>query len=110
MMDAKHSPLPWKMEMETHFDSDEQYFRSVVGPDGKTICLAGFAISMGSSDDETFANSAFIVKAVNSYAKLVNALKESRAQIEYLHDKFQETGSGNAILARIDAALAPSGE
>ena len=38
-------------------------------------------------------------------ARLEEALKEARLQIEYLHGKFQATGSGNAVLARIDSAL-----
>lgn len=32
-------------------------------------------------------------------------LADAKQQIEYLHDKFSETGSGAAILSRIDAAL-----
>ena len=32
-------------------------------------------------------------------------LAEARLQIEYLHEKFGETGSGNAVLARITEAL-----
>lgn len=36
---------------------------------------------------------------------MVEALKEAKLQIEYLHDKFNETGSGNSALAKIDAAL-----
>ena len=38
-------------------------------------------------------------------ARLEEALREAKLQIEYLHGKFQETGSGNAVLARIDSAL-----
>ena len=38
-------------------------------------------------------------------ARLEEALSEARLQIEYLHGKFKETGSGNAVLARIDSAL-----
>jgi len=34
-------------------------------------------------------------------------LSDAKQQIEYLHDKFGETGSGAAILSRIDAALSP---
>jgi len=30
---------------------------------------------------------------------------EARAQIEYLHGKFQATGTGNAVIARLDKAL-----
>ena len=38
-------------------------------------------------------------------ARLEEALREAKLQIEYLHGKFQETGSGNSALARIDSAL-----
>ena len=38
-------------------------------------------------------------------AELVEALRESALQIKYLQDKFQETGSGNAVLANILALL-----
>ena len=37
---------------------------------------------------------------------LLGALEEAALQIEYLHGKFQETGSGNAVLARARAAIA----
>jgi hypothetical protein len=37
---------------------------------------------------------------------LVDLLDEARLQIEYLHKKFGETGSGNNVLARIETALA----
>jgi hypothetical protein len=36
---------------------------------------------------------------------MYEALKEARLQIEYLHEMFQETGTGNAVLARISAVL-----
>lgn len=35
------------------------------------------------------------------------AIGEAILQIEYLHEKFRETGSGNNVLARLHAALAP---
>jgi len=37
---------------------------------------------------------------------LLKALIEAKLQIEYLHGKFQETGSGSGVLARINAVLA----
>lgn len=37
--------------------------------------------------------------------RMIALLKEARLEITYLHEKFQETGSGNAVLARIDALL-----
>ena len=39
------------------------------------------------------------------YEEVCNLLHEARLQIEYLHAKFQPTGSGNSVLARIDAVL-----
>ena len=42
---------------------------------------------------------------VEAKTELLSLLREARAQIEYLHEKFQETGSGNALLSRIAAAL-----
>lgn len=39
---------------------------------------------------------------------LTDLLREAKLQIEYLHDKFQQTGSGNAVLARIDSMLNPA--
>ena len=38
--------------------------------------------------------------------ELERELREARSQIEYLHSKFRETGSGNQVLAHIDAVLA----
>jgi hypothetical protein len=43
-------------------------------------------------------------------AALVEALEQATLQIEYLHEKFQPTGSGNAVAARARAALAAAKE
>lgn len=40
--------------------------------------------------------------------ELEGVLTGARLQIEYLHEKFRETGSGNAVLAGIKAALGRS--
>jgi hypothetical protein len=37
--------------------------------------------------------------------ELTRLLREAARQIEYLHDKFQETGSGNAVLTQIRHVL-----
>ena len=37
---------------------------------------------------------------------LLEALKDAVLQIEYMHEKFTTTGTGNAMLARIRAAIA----
>lgn len=49
---------------------------------------------------------AFMIIAINSHEALVEALEEARIQITYLHGRFRPTGSGNKVLAQIDAALA----
>lgn len=42
---------------------------------------------------------------VERYEAMVDALREAKLQIEYLHGKFTATGSGNAVLAQIDSVL-----
>lgn len=46
------------------------------------------------------------VNACPALEEAERALEQARLQIEYLHEKFQETGSGNNVLAQITAALA----
>lgn len=41
----------------------------------------------------------------NSHKELIEMLQEAKLQIEYLQSKFQETGSGNAVLSNIDILL-----
>ena len=36
---------------------------------------------------------------------MYEALKEARLQIEYLHDKFKVTGTGNQVLVKIEHVL-----
>lgn len=45
-------------------------------------------------------------EAERAQQPLIDLLDEARLQIEYLHEKFGATGSGNNVLARIDTALA----
>ena len=42
---------------------------------------------------------------VSRVQELETVLREARLQIEYLQEKFQETGTGNALLARIESVL-----
>ena len=57
-------------------------------------------------DGEGEANAAFIVRACNSHDELVAACKEAFNQIQYLHEKFQVTGSGCQVLAKLETAIA----
>lgn len=54
---------------------------------------------------QPFANACLIAAAPD----LASALREAALQIEYLHEKYGETGSGNGTLARARAALAKAG-
>lgn len=74
---------------------------------------------MGVLDDYPFAGlSSDYVAGLHEGVRLAEAradeleelLAEARLQIEYLHDKFKETGSGNTVIARIRLALTPRGE
>ena len=44
-----------------------------------------------------------VIAELNRASALEEALRESILQIEYMHRIFQETGSGNAVLARLKA-------
>ena len=55
----------------------------------------------GWTEGATWANE----QNAQEIAELVEALRESALQIKYLQYKFQETGSGNAVLANILALL-----
>ncbi|MFK4647174.1 hypothetical protein ABIF96_005748 [Bradyrhizobium ottawaense] len=96
---AEHTPTPWVAEPE-YENGNPTYIHK----DGHGI--ADCSMGYGMEDD---ANAAFIVKAVNNHEALVDRLKEARLQIEYMHSKFDETGTGNAVLARINATLSDVG-
>lgn len=62
---------------------------------------------------DTAERATAISTRVNAHDALVEALKEAELQIQYLHEKFQATGTGATVLHKIRAALAaaqPAGE
>lgn len=55
-----------------------------------------------------------IMEAMQEYSnqqnmELIEALQEARAQLEYLDDKFQKTGTTASVLARISTILNKQG-
>lgn len=56
-------------------------------------------------EDEEFVLVPLCREAADKINQLRTVLINARLQIEYLHEKFQETGRGNAALARIDDVL-----
>lgn len=50
------------------------------------------------------ADQADLIERLQSRIEALEAaVKEARLQIQYLHEKFGETGSGNSVLAKLDA-------
>lgn len=86
-----HTPTPWIIDIDG---------RNIIGQGN------GYPV-VGKVKRERDA--AFVVKAVNAHEDLVKALQEARAQITYLHEKFAKTGTGEATITKIDAALAKAG-
>jgi len=54
---------------------------------------------------EASDNAIHLAKCWNMHEELVQAVEQAKMQIEYLHEKFQETGSGNAVLSKLDRVL-----
>ena len=72
-----------------------------IGTDAKLIAVFGNASAWVDNRQEWTANATLAASAPD----LHEALAEARLQIVYLHEKFKETGTGNSVLAKIDAAL-----
>ena len=103
---AKAMGGPWSALLGTSYlDEDKQWIIPGIAHCGK-----------GKFSE---ANAAFIVALENDFPfilaelearerkleALVEALREAELQIEYLHAKFQSTGTGEATLSRIRSAL-----
>ena len=88
---ASFTPGPWSV-------GGRHGFVEVFGPRN----LTGSPIIATMESQPREANARLIAAAPEMLAALQNA----QLQIEYLHDKFQETGSGNATLYFIQAAIA----
>jgi hypothetical protein len=75
------------------------------------FCPHGFAAAGDTScpkctEHDELATARAEIAALRAQVEMLTAALEGAGlQIEYLHDKFDGTGSGNAILAQIRAAL-----
>lgn len=63
----------------------------------------GYYLSVSDDDAELIAKAP---ELLSSHEQLLGLVQKSILQVEYLHDKFKETGSGNALLDQLRAALA----
>jgi len=105
---SEHTPTPWDAQPEAFDDGDWELVAPFPGLPGEHLYVAT-TYDMGVEHGGAKANAQFIKLAVNSHIALVSALAQAALQIEYLHGKFCETGSGNHVLARVREALASAG-
>jgi hypothetical protein len=102
------SPLPWHCYGNAIGAIDERQECCGI-PDSSGECCGIPNVEWGEYQIASIgsdADAAYLTHACNLYPELVEALEGAETQIQYLHDKFQETGSGNAELARIRTILA----
>ena len=75
-------------------------YNACAGIETEMLEIPGMILSLNITRDSVKLER---LKAVN--AQLTDALEEARLQIECLHGKFKATGSGNAVLQRINSVL-----
>ena len=98
MSEAKHAPLPWSKQANIPYVNC-----------GEAGCLLG-PIALAGSMEEMNANAAFVVRACNSHAELVEALKLAKMYVETAADDdpadetSHDLGLINAALAKAEAA------
>jgi hypothetical protein len=97
MAQSAHTPGPWATKLHpTQI--------SVYGPGDICVLSTSWHGSIRASyplKDESIANA----KLAAAAPELLEALQECVLQLEYLADKFGPTGTGAAVLARVDAVI-----
>jgi hypothetical protein len=73
------------------FSGDEEYY-------GKALSLDDAMLAIKSKINEVNGSEAVI-------DRLKDVLRKAHQQIAYMHDKFQDTGTGNTVLAQIERVL-----
>jgi len=84
-----HTPGPWEVDHRIN----------IIEP-GKGACV------VANVNRHRYANYEANARLIATAPELLAALKEAVLQIEYLHEKFKQTGSGEAVLFRARAAIA----
>jgi len=103
MKETKFTPGPWKREHKFIFTPGEEGCNVAAVGSPRASTHVSYTELMATDPDiqEAIANAHLISAAPDMY----EALLDAQQQIEYLHHKFQETGTGNKVLAVISAAL-----
>lgn len=84
-------------------------FMPITGQDNEVICLvpaADINRQIGKGGEPNPATMEANAHLISASPDLYEALREAKLEIEYLHSKFGETGTGNKVLSQIEQALA----
>ena len=100
----KHTAEPWVLML----NHGEPY---AILPAGRQGTICSFCAPFPKEEDIKRAiscvNACANIPDPEAIPKAISLLKEAALEIQYLHDKLHTTtGSGNAVLVRIDALLA----
>ena len=103
MSEAKFTPGPWIVDSKWPAHRSHHCISAAVGQPREHRAMAQVVTNIdGEPYSEGMANARLISAAPDLYEALENAV----FQIEYPHDKFKETGTGNHALTAARAALA----
>ena len=107
-----HTPGPWEVDdWEIVYISGHKHYYLGIHNNlmdgewsgtGVAVCLLPEESDSKKDREAVKANSALISAA----PELLEACKAALNQIQYLHEKFQTTGSGSQVLARLYSAIA----
>jgi len=92
----KHTKGEWELSHHTN-----QGIRIVINPDNPSKTENICSVSGNPSDESVYANAKLIAAA----PELLQALLEAEIQIEYMHERTGETGTGVALLSRINTLI-----
>lgn len=81
----------------------------VVDDEGNIDTVALFAMLAYGQQEAEKARQEERERLQEENARLRDLLHEAKLQIEYLHGKFEATGSGNNVLSRIESTLQQEG-
>ncbi len=87
----------WEVKVKRQYLHEPEVSIPIWTPHGQMILEADGIPAKG----EMYANALLCAAAPNMY----EVLKEAQLQIEYLHEKFGETGSGNQVLSKIQSVI-----
>ena len=104
MTDMTHTPGPWKFDKGL----DGYGFNTLWNPELRVEVLApngqnGPDCAIVWMGEESSNADLLLIAAAPD---LLAVLRDAALQIEYLHEKFQKTGSGNTVLTMINNVIA----